>query len=86
MAIIIPFPGKEYNLLQRRDDLLQYFYYTFASMVNENHMDSDELENEISDIFVSIENLVDSHLGLMNYEDCSERFRESNEEVQESLQ
>lgn len=86
MAIIIPFPNKQYDLLQRREDILQYFYYTFASMFDELHMNSDQLEEESAEVLISIENLVNSHLGLENYEDYSEGFRESDEEVQENFQ
>jgi hypothetical protein len=84
MATIIPFPVQPYTRTSRREDYLQYFYYTLASLANELDMDLDNLEEDFAMLFENVETLVNKHLEIYDY--TSEEFGSSDEEVQEIIE
>lgn len=83
MAIIIPFPKKEYELISRREYYIENITYKVCETIHNFNIDLDEHEEDLSDIYEIVSNIVNEHLGI--YENRSEEFRSSDEEVQETF-
>jgi hypothetical protein len=59
--MIVPFPGKEYQLLQRREDYVEALFESVCATAWELNMDLEPLEYSGA-VFAMIRELVDEHL------------------------
>lgn len=83
MATIIPFPKKEYELIERREYYIEKMTYAVCEAAFHLNIDLEEHQEDLADLYESISNLINVHLGI--YENNGEGFGPCDEEVQESF-